>query len=192
MKGFPEWALKAALTISLLAAAPSLRAETARPDRKAMIATLLDALKAAPSEDAAAQIEVRITHLWFAEASPATGLLMGRGLRDLDAGAHEEAVQDFGDAVALDPNLAEAWHQLAIARWQQGDTAGAIRAIEETLKREPRHFGALRTLAAIAEARKDWRGAYAAWQKLLEIDPRTPGGADRLKDLRRRALGEQT
>jgi tetratricopeptide (TPR) repeat protein len=176
----------------LLAMPLRVGAQAARADRQAMIATLLDALKTAPSEDAAAPIELRITHLWFEQASPATQLLMGRGLRDLDAGAHEEAVQDFDDAVALDPGFAEAWHQRAIARWQQGDTAGAIRDIEETLKREPRHFGAFRTLAGIAETRKDWRGAYAAWQKVLEIDPKTPGGVERLKDLRRRALGDQT
>jgi hypothetical protein len=44
----------------------------------------------------------------------------------------------------------------------------------------------------IAESRKDWKGAYAAWQKLLEIDPKTPGGEDKLKDLHRRAFGEET
>ena len=43
----------------------------------------------------------------------------------------------------------------------------------------------------IAEARKDWKGAYEAWQKLMEIDPKTPGGEERLKDLRRHALGEE-
>ncbi len=44
----------------------------------------------------------------------------------------------------------------------------------------------------LSEARKDWKGAYtAAWQKVLEIDPKTPGGNDRLKDLRRHALGEE-
>ena len=68
---------------------------------------------------------------------------------------------------------------------------GAIADIQATLQHEPRSFAAFETLAAIAEARKDWKGAYEAWQKVLEIDPKTPGGQERLKDLRRHALGEE-
>ncbi len=67
-----------------------------------------------------------------------------------------------------------------------------MRDIEETLHREPRFFPAFRTLAGIAESRQDWKGAYAAWTKLLEIDPKTPGGAEKLKDLKRRAFGDVT
>ena len=60
------------------------------------------------------------------------------------------------------------------------------------LQREPRSFVALDTLTRLSEAREDWKGAYAAWQKKLEIDPKTPGGEEKLKDLRRRALGDDT
>ncbi len=57
------------------------------------------------------------------------------------------------------------------------------------MKREPRQFRALQDLSGIAEQRGDWKGAYAAWTRALELDPKTPGGADRLKDLKRRAFG---
>ncbi len=149
-------------------------------------------LKAAPTEQAAAPIEAHLAQLWLEQGSAAVTLLMSRGLRDLKAGAHQDAIDDFSDAIALDPDLAEAWRQRAIARYEQGDTQGAVRDLEETLKREPRHFGAFETLSRIAENRKDWKSAYSAWQKVLEIDPKTPGGEQRLKDLRRRAMGEQT
>ena len=76
-------------------------------------------------------------------------------------------------------------------RFTTGDTQGAIADIRATLQHEPRSFAAFSTLAGISEARKDWRGAYDAWQKVLEIDPKTPGGQERLKDLRRHALGEE-
>ena len=59
------------------------------------------------------------------------------------------------------------------------------------LRREPRSFAALRSLSDIAAAREDWKAAYAAWQKLLEVDPKTPNGTARLQDLKRRALGEE-
>ena len=54
------------------------------------------------------------------------------------------------------------------------------------------NFVALQTLSHIAEAQADWKGALAAWQKVLELDPRTPDGQERLQMLRRRALGEST
>jgi hypothetical protein len=45
-------------------------------------------------------------------------------------------------------------------------------------------------LERIAEGREDWKAAYDAWQHVLDIDPRTPNGEDRLKDLRRKAFGD--
>jgi tetratricopeptide (TPR) repeat protein len=119
-------------------------------------------------------------------------LLMSRGAREMQGDANQEAIQDFTDAITLDPTLAEAYHQRARARFAAGDSQGAIADIEQTLQRQPRDFAALRTLTAIAESRHDWKGAYAAWKKLLEIDPQTPQGDDKLKDLRRRAFGEET
>lgn len=154
-------------------------------------AALLDALQAAPDEQTAARLEARLRQMWLEAGSPAVTLLMSRGLRDLQAGQADDAIDSFTDALALDPNLAAAYHQRALARFHAGDSRGAIRDIEEVLKREPRNFAALRSLADIAAAREDWKGAYTAWQKLLEIDPKTPGGADRLRDVRRRALGEE-
>jgi tetratricopeptide (TPR) repeat protein len=167
-------------------------AQAPATDKHAAVDRLLAALKAAPTEQAAAPIEAHLAQLWLEQGSAAVTLLMSRGLRDLKAGAHQDAIDDFSDAIALDPDLAEAWRQRAIARYEQGDTPGAVRDLEETLKREPRHFGAFETLSRIAENRKDWKSAYSAWQKVLEIDPKTPGGEQRLKDLRRRAMGEQT
>lgn len=157
-----------------------------------MLDRLMAALKAAPSAEVAAPIEQQILQRLVQAGSPAVTLLMSRGLRDLQSDANQDAIEDFSDAITLDPKLAEAYHQRAKARYAAGDTAGAIADIEQTLEHEPRDFAALRTLAAIAEARKDWKGAYAAWQKLLDIDPKTPDGDEHLKDLRRRALGDET
>jgi tetratricopeptide (TPR) repeat protein len=174
----------------LACAAPALAQTPA--ERSAALDRLLAALKAAPSQQVAAPIEQQIMQLLIQAGSPAVTLLMSRGLRDMQADANQDAIEDFTDAITLDPNLAEAYHQRAKARYAAGDTPGAIADIEQTLQHEPRDFAALRTLAAIAEARKDWKGAYAAWQKLLEIDPKTADGEEHLKDLRRRALGEET
>ena len=77
------------------------------------------------------------------------------------------------------------------ARSRSGDTPGAITDIEATLNQDPRHFAAFETLSRISEAREDWKGAYAAWSKVMELDPKTPNGEDRLKELKRKAFGEE-
>ena len=175
---------------SALTGTPALAQTPA--ERAAALDHLLDALKAAPSAEAAAPLEQQIMQRLLQAGSPVVTLLMSRGAREMQAESAQQAIEDFTDAITLDPNLAEAYHQRAVARFAAGDTQGAIADIEQTLQHQPRDFAALRTLALIAESRKDWKGAYAAWQKLLEIDPKTPGGEDKLKDLHRRAFGEET
>jgi tetratricopeptide (TPR) repeat protein len=191
----PTFAMRCVLGVAVLLAPVSALAQNGggpAAQKHATLDRLLNALKSAPSEQAAAPLEQQIVQLWLNQGTPAVTLLMSRGLRELKADASQDAIEDFTDAIALDPNLAEAYHQRALARYASGDTLGAIADLQATLQREPRSFAAFQTLSAIAEARKDWKGAYDAWQKVLELDPKTPGGQDRLKDLRRSALGEET
>jgi tetratricopeptide (TPR) repeat protein len=182
------------LAMTLFAAVPAL-AQTANgpaAEKQAAVDRLLGALKAAPSEEVAAPLEHQIRELWLSEGTPAVTLLMSRGLREMKADATNDAIEDFSDAIALDPNLAEAYHERAIARFTAGDSHGAISDIQEAVQHEPHSFAAFQTLSAIAEAQKNWKGAYEAWQKVMELDPKTPGGEERLKDLKRHALGEET
>jgi tetratricopeptide (TPR) repeat protein len=179
------------LLLGLLLAPPAW-AQGSPTDKRASLDKLFAALQAAPEEGSAQLLEGQIRDVLLNSGTPAVTLLMSRGVRELRAGANQDAIEDFGDAIVLDPKLAEAYHQRAVARFAAGDTPGAIVDLEATLKQEPRDFAALKTLANIAESHEDWKGAYAAWQKLLEIDPKTPGGEERLKDLRRRALGDET
>ena len=178
--------------LALATVVPSALAQTPPGERKAAAERLLDALKSAPSEQAAALVENHVVMLWIGEASPAVRLLLSRASREQQAGASQDAIEDFGAALALQPELAEAWRQRAEARLAAGDRAGATADLGEALKREPREFLALRNLAQIAEARGDWKAAFAAWNKLLAFDPKTPGGEYHLKELRRKAFGEET
>ena len=164
-----------------------------RPDpRRAELDSLLTALKTAPSEEAAAAIEGRIRQIWVQSASPAAGLLMTRGLRDLSNDADDDALDDFDAVLVLQPDLPEGYYRRAEARFGLGDYAGAVADIREALQREPRHFAALEALSHFAESRNDFKGALAAWKKALELSPKTPDGEERLKALTRKALGEES
>jgi Tfp pilus assembly protein PilF len=178
--------------ILALCVLPVLAHAQAPAERHGAVNKLLDALKTAPNANAAGMLEVQIQRLWLNDSTPAVTLLMTRGLRELKANANSDAIEDFGDVITLDPKLAEGYLQRAIARYQAGDTGGAVGDIEATLKQDPQHFTAFATLSQIAEGRKDWKGAYAAWQQFMQFDPKAEGGEDRLKELKRKAFGEET
>lgn len=178
--------------ILVLGLLPALAHAQTAPERRAAVNKLLNALKTAPDAAAAGVLTMQIQQLWLNESTPAVTLLMTRGLRELSANATSDAIDDFGDAVTLDPTLAEAYLQRALARYQAGDSDGAIADIEATLKQDPQHFTAFATLSRIAEERKNWKGAYEAWQQFMQFDPQAEGGAERLKELKRKAFGEET
>ena len=175
--------------LALLAASSALAQQAPAPTKRPTEA-MLNALKAAPTAEAAAAIEAQLRSTWQDAASPAVKLLLSRGQRELSEGAATDSFDSYDAALDLDPDLLEAWRGRAAARARMGDPQGAARDLQEVIKREPRNFAAWQDLSRVAEARGDWRGAYAAWQKLLEVDPQTPGGQTRLRDLRRRTLGE--
>jgi tetratricopeptide (TPR) repeat protein len=177
----------------LLGVATSAAAWAQSPaDKRASVDHLLDALRTAPDTQTAAGLEDQLQQTWLRAGSPAVTLLMSRGLRSLQAGQDDEAMASFSDAITLQPDVDEAWHQRALARYHAGDVNGAIHDLEETIRLEPKNFAAFRSLAQIAEAREDWKGAYAAWQKVMELDPKTPGGEERMRVLKRKAVGEET
>lgn len=180
------------LIVLLLLLCGSALAQPAPPTPTKSLNTLLDALHAAPSPGVAQAIEAQLQEAWLNAGTPAVRLLMSRGLRELKADNYKEAVQAFSDVVTLDPNSAEGYRQLALARYAAGDPRGAIEDLARAVQHEPRDFLAYKTLADISEQRQDWKGAYEAWQKVLTLDPNTPDAQERLKRLQVKALGQET
>lgn len=180
-----------ALLCLIAAAAPA--AAQPRPDpRKAEIDALLGALHQAPDEPQAGMIELRLRQVWLQAGTPVTSMLMASGLDALRRDAPRDALDDFNAVLALEPNLADAFQQRALAHFTLGDYRGAVADIEAALQREPRDFAAFETLSRIAEAQGDAKGALAAWRRAMAISPKTPGGPARLQLLIRKADGEAT
>src|SRR3984957_20683645 len=117
--------------LRLLCALPAFAQNTGGPaaEKRAALDKLLGTLKSAPSEEVAGPLEQQIRQLWLNAGTPAVTLLMSRGLREMKADATPDDIEDFTAAITLDPNLAEAYHQRAIARYSAGDSAGAVAAL---------------------------------------------------------------
>ncbi len=158
--------------------------------RQLTLDQLFEALKLAPTDEAALAVERQIWSAWMQQGSPAVQLLMRRGLRNLQAHALDDALEDFDAVVALAPEIPEGWNKRATVYYLRGEYDNAARDIAETLAREPRHFGALVGLSSVHEARGDLLAALRAYEAAIAIHPRLAGAEQRLRDLRRRALGE--
>ena len=162
-----------------------------RDPRRAEMDRLFEALRDAPDAAGAALVEQRIRQVWAEAASPAAVLLLRRGVRNMAARTPDEALEDFDAAIILSPTAAEAWHLRAQAYASMGDAGAAARDLQEALRLEPRHFGALMTLAALQEERGDFEGALRSVDAVLALNPKMQGGEERRRELRRRAFGEE-
>ncbi len=165
-----------------------------RPDpaaaRRAELDRLFEALRAAPDGSGAQLVEGRIRAVWAAAVSPAAQLLLRRGMRNLQANEPGEALEDFDAALVLEPGAADLWvmHSRALARL--GERTAAARGLQEALRLEPRHFGALLALSELQDEAGDAAGALRSLDAALALHPKLAGGEQRRQELRRRAEGD--
>jgi tetratricopeptide (TPR) repeat protein len=166
-----------------------------RPDaaaqRRAELDRLFEALKDAPDASGARMVEARIRAVWSQGISPAAGLLLRRGARNLNASEAAEALEDFDAALVLEPNAPDVWLMRARALARLGDRAAAARDIQEALRLEPRHFGALLQLSEMLDEAGDAQGALRAFDAALALHPRLAGAEQRRRELRRKAEGDE-
>jgi len=64
---------------------------------------------------------------------------------------------------------------MAACIFYSGDVDGAIKELQQALKYDPKHAGALMNLGIVEwKAKNDVPDAVAAWEKLLKLNPNFP------------------
>ncbi len=144
---------------------------------------LFGALKVAPDETSAKNIEDRIWALWLASGSDTCNLLMTRVKSAVDAEDYDLAIRLLDAIIEIRPKYVEAWNRRATVFFLKRDYGSALSDLREVLAREPRHFGALAGLGAILQDIGDDKHALEAYRRALELDPHLKGGADKVKSL---------
>ena len=96
---------------------------------------------------------------------------MQRATASIEAQQYPLALSLLDKLVAWEPDWAEAWNQRATVKFIIGDLDGAMADINQVLKLEPRHFGALsgRVLIYLQQGKRDL--ALMDMIKALAIDP---------------------
>jgi tetratricopeptide (TPR) repeat protein len=153
-------------------------------------AELFDRLAHTQDADEAGGIVSAISRLWLASGSDTSDLLMSRALQAMQDKSYPLALEVLDSIVDLQPDWAEAWNKRATVRYMTGDSQGSMADIAETLKREPRHLGALAGLGAILEEAGRREEALQVYQRGLEIAPHYGPMRDAVDRLKAALVGQ--
>jgi tetratricopeptide (TPR) repeat protein len=169
---------------------PEAQAPQAKPDDPApqtpaeARADIYARLAASKDADETAGLITLLLHTYAASGSNTGDLLLRRARQAISAEEYPDALKILDATIALLPDWAEGWNARATARYLDEDYDGSMADIAQTLKREPRHLGALMGMATILEARGKTEDALKVYQRALAIAPHwrnAEEAADRLK-----------
>ncbi len=158
--------------------------------REAFLDSLFDRLKEAENPEQAKIVEAAIWKLWTNSGSASIDYLMDRGLGAMAAGEQGEALIYFTQVTTLAPGYAEGWSKRATLYYLMEDYQRALKDIEQTLRLEPRHFGALGGLALLLNELGDKEGALSAYRKVLKVYPHLPGAQEAAEQLSEEVEGQ--
>ncbi len=158
--------MKLILLIVLLFAAP-IRADQNAPVLDELFASLSGALEA----ERAAAVTGEIWTAWLQHEDEQVRALMDAGVRDMNAQRWQDAVEQFDAAIDLAPDFAEAWNKRATVYYLMGDFAASAADVVETLRLEPRHFGALTGQGMMHLQEENIDLALLYFRRALRVNP---------------------
>lgn len=163
-------AMKAGLIIAALFAA--LFAAPLRADQNAPgLDDLFELLKSDLEAAAAVAVTREIWSAWLQHDNREVRALMDAGMRDMRAARWRQALGRFDAAVDLAPDFAEAWNKRATVHYLLGDFPASSADVVETLRLEPRHFGALAGQGMMYLQRRNAAQALLYFRRALAVNP---------------------
>lgn len=127
-----------------------------------------------------------IWQLWLTTGNHLLDKRLEAGMRAMAAGDYSRAIADFTVLTEELPAYAEGWNKRATAYYLRGEYRASLLDIQETLRREPRHFGALSGRANMLRILGDEAGALRVLLRLEQLCRHWPGLQAQLHDLRGR------
>lgn len=153
---------------------------------------LFERLKNTDDNADAAAIQQQIWQIWIEFEDLSINQLMRRGMTAMSQGDHDDALEAFDHMIDQAPAFAEAWNKRATVLYLMGRLDESVLDIRQTLKLEPRHFGALSGLALIYDALEEPAAAIRSLEAALTINPHLGGSQERLDQLREKLKGIKT
>ena len=136
--------------------------------------SLFDRLATTSSAEEASDISNEIWQRWSANDDPDVSQLMEIGIHGLNYSTYRKALRSFDRIIEMAPQFAEGWNKRATLYYHIREYRRSIDDIKETLRLEPRHFGAWSGLGLVSLAQENYPGALVAFKKALSINPHIP------------------
>ncbi|KAF0136772.1 MAG: TPR repeat-containing protein [Xanthobacteraceae bacterium] len=145
---------------------PSLASERAR-----RLDELYSRLREAEGPRQARVFEAQITMLLAQSGSPTADLLMVRVQQAMQQRQADLALSLLDAVIDLYPDYVEAWSRRATLHFARRELGRAVTDIENVLRLEPRHFGAMVGLGMMLQQLGQDKQALAAFKRAMEINP---------------------
>jgi tetratricopeptide (TPR) repeat protein len=148
--------------------------------------TLFAKLQAATDPSAIQSLEAAIWEQWVMVPDMSQQAQMMQGMAEMQQRQFQASVDTFTRLIQAAPDLSEAWNKRATAHWLMGNFKASLADICETVKREPRHFGAYSGLGMIRAEMGENGRAVAAFELARRWNPHImgiDGEIERLKAL---------
>ena len=148
--------------------------------------TLFSKLRSATDPTAIQSLEAAIWEQWVMVPDMGQRATMMRGIAEMQQQELEAAIETFTRLIDVAPDLSEAWNKRATVHWLMGNFTASLADICETVKREPRHFGAYSGLGMIRAEMGENDRAIAAFELARKWNPHIvgiDGEIERLKAL---------
>ena len=155
-----------------------------------MLDTLFAKLQTATDPVAVQSLEAAIWEQWIMVPDAEKRALMMRGIAEMQQRQLKESVDTFSKLIEIAPDLSEAWNKRATAYWLLGNFPASLNDICETVKLEPRHFGAYSGLGMIRAEMGEYPRAVAAFELAKKHNPHIVGIDDEIDRLK--AMGGDT
>ena len=141
-------------------------------DRDIRLNQLFEQLKKSNNASLAFEIEMKIWNIWSTHPthdSLTQSLAKGSGL--ISKGELEAAYKIFSTIIESAPDWAEGWNKRATVLYLMGRYQDSLNDIDEVLKRESRHFGALSGQGLVQTELKNYEKAIESYQTVQKIYP---------------------
>jgi tetratricopeptide (TPR) repeat protein len=134
-------------------------------------------LKALKGDDPtlAATAEAMLWRIWCRSGNVEVDRIFRNGVEAMQQGKLEEAEDAFSRIIAIAPGFAEGWNKRATVRFMRKNFTGSIADCQETLARNPNHFGASSGQGLCHMSLGEYREAAVCFRRALEIHSHLDG-----------------
>jgi tetratricopeptide (TPR) repeat protein len=164
--------------------------EKKKPVQEVSLDELFSRLKLEVDGQKAKFIEIAIWNRWSQSGSETIDLLMNWSAAAMKEKKWSAAFDLLDQVVVLAPHYAEGWNRRATLYFLRAQYGRSIHDIEQVLKLETRHFGAMAGLGNILQRLDNDKRALIMWKNVLEVYPANKNAQKSVKLLEEKLSGQ--